>query len=150
MPTVDEVPLEQFGRILLEVEADLREADYEPTLEDFIPVLEAGEATAFQSGTEPGGAAWVPLAESTIRKKGHGIILVETEKLMKSLTSGGGDAVRETTERGMIFGTSVEYSSFLEDGTSRMPARPHVGMSEGTLEQLVNAIADATVQALIR
>ena len=144
----EEVPIEQFGRILLEVEADFREIDFEPTMKKMLPVLEAGEASAFANESTPGGAAWKPLAPATVARKGHSKILIETGRLKKSLTGGGGDAVRATSHRGLVFGTSVPYAAYHQSGTTRIPQREHTGMSEATLNQIVNAVADAAVEAL--
>jgi phage gpG-like protein len=68
---------------------------------------------------------------------------------MESLVTIGGDGnISETSHRGMLFGTDVEYAIFHQEGTSRMPARPPVGLSETTLQTIVDGVADAAVQSM--
>ncbi len=140
VPT-EEIDLQYLGGVFLGVENQFRDADYTDVMQGFMPVLEAGEAQIFTTGTDPGGNPLKPNAPSTVKRKGHGIILVDESRLSESLMSETGDSIREASHRGLIFGTSVPYSAFNAD-------RPHVGMSEETLEKLLNTVADATVEKL--
>lgn len=73
---------------------------------------------------------WRPLAESTIRKKGHDTILVDSDQLRQGATSidtwqiSGGIAT--------MF-DPVEYGHWHISGTTHMPARNFVGL-DGTTE----------------
>jgi len=140
--------LKQLGGILLDIEERAQNADYESTLQPFLETLEKTHAEQFRGQQDSSGSAWAPLAPSTIAAKGHNRILYETGALEESLTSGGGDAIREVFDRGLVFGTSTEYAIFHQEGTSRMPARPPVGMQEATLDTMTNAVADAAVDQL--
>lgn len=139
---------QELGGILLDVEERLNNADYEQTLQPFLATLEQTHSAQFRSQQDSGGNAWAPLAPSTIARKGHSRILFESGDLQTSLTSGGSDAIREVFDRGLIFGTSTEYAIFHQEGTSRMPARPPVGIQTQTLDEMVNAVADAAVEQL--
>lgn len=63
-----------------------------------------------------------------------------------------GDAIREaiaTTNGGALkFGTAVAYSIYNDQGTDRIPARPHIGMSEKHLDQMTARAADYTLAEL--
>lgn len=82
---------------------------------------------SFDSGRDPTGVPWAPLAESTIRNKGHDTILVDSGEYRDSfshdVTGGvgvgpiGGSAMLKIT-------TDSEVAKWHEFGTSRMPARP--------------------------
>lgn len=65
-----------------------------------------------------------------------------------------GDAIREVVSdsRGaaLSFGTSVEYSIFNQEGTSRAPARPHVGLTTKFVDGMTNRIADHIVAELAK
>lgn len=143
MPVVTEqIDLQYVGSVFLGVEVQFLGIDYTDTMKAAMPLLEAGEERVFTTGTDPGGNPLKPNAPSTVKRKGHGIILVDSSRLSESLMETSGDSIRETSHRGLIFGTSVPYSGFQQE------IRPHVGMSEETLEALVNSVADATVEGL--
>lgn len=63
-----------------------------------------------------------------------------------------GDAVREAvaTQNGgsLTFGTAVEYSVYNDQGTGRIPARPHVGLTEKYLDQATGRAADHLLEQL--
>lgn len=65
-----------------------------------------------------------------------------------------GDAVREAigTEGGgvMSFGTTVPYAIYNDQGTERIPARPHIGLTEQHLDKMVNRAADFTLAELAK
>jgi phage gpG-like protein len=61
---------------------------------------------------------------------------------MNSLSAGGAGNVATGTEAGLVFGTSVRYAGFHQDGTRRMVARPFLGITpamEHRIEQIVEA-----------
>lgn len=99
-------------------------------------------AGLFADANDPSGVAWPPLAPSTVARKGHDTILVETGRLRASLTqkstANSGDATREVAELAgetdVIFGTTVEYSPYHDTASGNRPARPHVGINEQFLD----------------
>ncbi len=124
----------------------LANLDFTDVFQDRIfPAMEHAHQGYFNSETDASGQAWAPLAASTIAKKGHSLILWETGKLENSLTSQTGDAIREAGTSEAAFGTSVPYATFHEEGTSKMPARPPVGVSEDLLETITGMIADSVI-----
>lgn len=78
----------------------------------------------------PVSGAWAPLsADYAAWKKSHypgRKKLVLRGKLRPALTSSASPhALRETTDNTLVFGTrGIEYASFHQTGTPRMPARP--------------------------
>lgn len=144
----EQVELQHLGSVFIGIENQFLGIDYQETLQEFIPELQKAELGQFGGESNAVGDAWKALAPSTIKKKGHDQILFETGRLESSLVGKTGDSIQETTHRGLIFGTSVPYSIFHDVGTERLPIREHVGMDEQTLDKLVNALADATVEGL--
>lgn len=65
-----------------------------------------------------------------------------------------GDAIREaiaTDDGGYLkFGTAVEYAGYNDQGTSRIPARPHIGINEQHLTGMTERAADYTLAQLAK
>ena len=119
-----------------------------------VEVLEEMHHQYFTSATDPSGAAWEPLAASTVARKGHAKILIDTQNLFQSLTdSGAGDAVREFDQDFLLFGTRREWAWVHMFGIDRpdrprLPARVHTGISEEGVQQVVEVVADASVELM--
>lgn len=144
----EQVELSQVGSIFLGIEQQFMGIDYSETLRDVIPDLEKDEQGQFAGEMSANGTKWPPLSDTTIAIKGHDTILVDTGRLKSSLVGQTPDSIRETSHRGLLFGTSVPYSIFHDKPTANRPQRQHVGIGEQTVETIVNKIADATVNAL--
>lgn len=90
------------------------------------PAMEAGALDikkliddSFYKSMDPNtGAAWEPLAESTIerRRKGSSKPLVDTGRLRSSIATKAGD-------RSILYGTNVSYAGPHQYGTKRIPRR---------------------------
>ena len=83
--------------------------------------------------TSPDGAAWPSLKAATIARKSSKSILVDTGRLLGSIshTSSGSSAT---------VGTNVAYAGFLQSGTRKMPARPFLGISEANMSEIRSAV----------
>lgn len=133
--------------------SDAMEVEFAPLLEEFHGDLEAAHAEGFAGAVSPGGRAWPKLAPSTIRRKGHATILVDSGRLRASLQGRTADSIREVVDEGLgraglSFGTDVEYAKFHQEGTARIPQREHVGAGEELIQQFENAIADTFIRAI--
>ena len=138
-----------FDAVSNDLATVVQDCDYQPMLEEFQQVIAQGEEDAFRAQSTPGGEPWAPLAEVTIIRKGHDKILIETAALAASLVDVGGPGnINMTMSHGLIFGTDVDYTIFHETGTSKMPARPVVGMSDQTLDELCERVAQTTIDSL--
>lgn len=80
----------------------------------------------FERETSPDGAKWAPIAASTLKRKSGGKILRDTSTLI------GGIAVTERSTLSARIGATAgsEYGVFHQNGTSKMPARPFIGVSD--------------------
>jgi phage gpG-like protein len=94
------------------------------------PVLEAAGATmagltvqAFRNASiRP--KEWDELAESTLKRKGgKGNVLIDSGALWQSIVSDPGSSQVE-------IGTDRFYAPYLQFGTSRMPARPFIPVTD--------------------
>ena len=139
----------ELGPMFTGIQSQIAEMSYEPILRETLQEIAEYEAGMFAGEFGSNLSAWAPLAESTIRRKGHDRILFETGALRESLVNVGGEGnIADANERGLVFGTEVPYAGFLQEGTRRMPARPPVGMSEETLNRLCDRIAEETIRQL--
>lgn len=131
-----------------DIDRQFRQANYEDTMRGFLPQMRSVHAEHFHTETAPNRTPWRPLAESTVRRKGHRTILVESTRLRRSLTTPSGDQHVEVSSRELVFGTKVPYAAFHQQGTARMPARPPVGMTEQSVDSLAETVANATMEKL--
>lgn len=121
-------------------------ADYEPVFRKVMNDFEEDHEFYFQNEVAFTGAPWAELSPVTIAAKGHDRILVDTGRLMASLTSDSPDAIREIVTGvhtpTMSFGTSVEYAGYHQTGTEHMPARPVLGITDIGMERLTDDLLD--------
>ena len=135
--------------IFADVEQQIASVDYRPVLEVFQSDIASGEALTFAAQSTPDGDAWPALAPSTVKRKGNSKILFATGSLMASLVNVGGEGnVHSVDSRQLVFGTDVKYAVFHETGTAKFPQCFFVGISDETLQSLVEKIADATVEQM--
>lgn len=160
MKTITLKGLEEIPDLLRGVEEDFRDIDWIPYLQKELLELSNTATGMFASSQTPDGVPWKPNAPRTIREKGHARILrgkpANKYRLSRSLTqkAGGGDAIREAiqTASGAVlgFGTAVEYALYNDQGTNRIPARPHIGINEKHLDGMVERVADYAVAQLAK
>lgn len=137
---------EALPGVYLNLLDSIKDVDFQETFSSQVfPAIEKAESKFFASETSPDGTPWRPLAQSTIERKGHDIILVETNRLRASLTGESGDSVREAAQTYGVFGTSVPYAHFHQDGGHNLPQREHVGLNNELLEDITGALADACI-----
>lgn len=144
--------LQYLGGTFAEIEGQFVRADYRKLLESVSDELEEEHAEYYAGQHAPGGEAWKPLSPVTIRRKGHAIILRETDAMRDSLIGRTSDSIRdvvsEPPQHFLSFGTSDEKAARHQDGIG-VPQREHVGMTEEFCDKLAEQVADFTVQLLL-
>lgn len=102
-----------------------------PVLRRIAELMRLAEIRWFES---EGEGSWPALAESTMTAKDRGgleeRILVATGQLRDSLTSEGSGNIAHIQRDELIFGTSDRTARFHQEGTSRMPQRKPLHMTE--------------------
>lgn len=154
MPTDYIDGLDDLDRYFAGIDNQFNEIDYQPF--GRLELLELADIHAgyFRDAAGPDNVAWPPLAPSTIRRKGHAKILIDTTRLRQSLTSKtpGGDAIRDVIEghdvTHVVFGSAVEYGAYHDTPAGSRPARRHVGVNEQHLEHIANRMADYAINEL--
>lgn len=150
----DVINADQWPQYLQGVADDLQETNFEDCLRNQVgPVIRDRIDMNFaleQTGT---GEAWKPLAPSTVKRKGHDRILVETGAMRTAATTTGAGHTTEVTERAMNDGVdqaAIPYAIFHQLGTRKLAQREFIGINEDTVERMAGRIADFTVRALKR
>ena len=137
----DSIQIQGTGEAALIVES----IDFAQVLKDFRYDLAKEKSVALENQSTADGQAWAPLASSTQQRKGLSPILVRTGALRASLIDvDGTDNFDQVSSHALVYGTAIDYASFHETGTKFMPARPVIGMSTTTLDQLATRVANAT------
>lgn len=142
--------LETLIDVVLDAVADAADGDYTEALDHSIEILQGFEQRLYMEQRDPSGNAWKPLALSTVLRKEHGAILVDTGRMYESLTTPNGtaDTIWETGDTWLRFGTSVPYARFHQTGTRRMPARPHVGCDQPTADMIARILGEAVADQI--
>lgn len=89
-------------------------------------------------------SGWAPLspryAAWKMAQVGNQPILVFTGRMKKSLIGEGPDSIREADRDQLRWGTSVPYAIFHQRGTSRMPQRRIIDLTEQDRQDLMKAL----------
>ena len=130
--------------------AEIAGFDYSKECEEFLPVVAEQHLAMFSGQHDSNGHSWASLAAKTIRRKGQNRILFESGMLEASLISVGGPRnISKSSPQGFLFGTNIDYATFHQTGAFSVPAWPPLGLSEETIDVLLNRVADAMVAKLI-
>lgn len=137
--------------IVSDIGDQIQQIDYEPVMIESLDLIAEIERDAFNAGRSPGGELWAQDKPSTVKKKGQAVVLFESGTLEKSLIGIGAQGnIHETSHHGLLYGTEVPYAIFNQEGTSRAPARPNVGVTEAFADELAADIGDFVVDELKR
>lgn len=122
---------------------------------EMVPVLEAAVDRQFDAeGTGPAAGAWTQLQPAYAAWK-EGVypgqpILVATGALREALTNDANvHALRDYTDANFNFGTQgLDYASFHQTGTGRMPPRPPFDFGPDVEREMARAAADGVRKAV--
>lgn len=154
--TVERTGLQTLSRVGqgLRAAADI---DFTPFFERTVePDFERIQLDQFASqGARGEGGSWAPLSPAYAAAKARrfpGRPILEASGRMKgSLTQQGHpDSFRRITRNSYERGTSVPYASAHATGTSRMPARAPIGVTEADLDRWSVSLGDFVGEQLQR
>lgn len=172
--SLDELPA-AIARIIESVARDVERINYRPFMQQrLVDFMERMHAEAFRMEVEPEtGRAWERLSPRTVRLKGHSVRMVETNALQKSLAGrhAGSAPPRRSTRKAPPGNwsirriSSISGGAVLEFGTRRphawkhmkgyegidgikLPARPHVGLSDKNADEIAEMVADEVIKKL--
>jgi phage gpG-like protein len=135
--------------VLNHVASELANANFQPVLkEEVVPLLSRVHEDYFNRESGPVGD-WAPLAPATVKRKGFDTILVDFNNMRSSLLfTGTQDHIEDVSEAGLTWGTSDHKAHFHMDGTTHMPARPFVGLTEPNIDEIGDILGNAAVELL--
>lgn len=97
----------------------------------------------FESGTAPDGSKWPALKHP--RPPGHNQEnkpLIDTGKLMNSVTGDHEEHVEGVTNEALTLGTYVEYAGVHQEGSGNIPQRKFLGFSKKVQDEATEKVAD--------
>lgn len=116
-------------------------SDLRPVWPEMISTFHAIEKEQFHTEGGAGESGqWAALSPAYAKWKGGGKgILERSGRLMASLTGGSGSEVEETKES-LRIGSGVKYGIFHQLGTSRLPQRKVIDLSERNKRRLMKVL----------
>lgn len=146
--------LEAINDHVSQLQRRLTNTNWIPLLRAISKVLEQRHGEYFQQGAGPDGKQWEQLKESTVKRKGHGVILIDKDDLEQTLTqSSHPDSIRDIYNEGdwagLTFGTARKYSKFHQRGTKTLPVRLHVGVNQPIISEIATMTRDFAIGQLI-
>jgi phage gpG-like protein len=133
MPATASVQIKVFGDVQFSrklMRAGFRAEAAQPLMESLAFFLSRISKEQFESQGARSGQPWQPLAPSTVARKGHDTILVDSGALRDSFQYGGEDNIWEVTNEFLRWGSDVEYGIFHQQGTTHLPVRKVFWMTE--------------------
>lgn len=123
----------QFDRAFNRVEKHIE--DLRPVWDEVERVFYRIEREQFASeGAKGGGGKWKPLSRPYAERKAKthpGRKILQREgNLRSSLIGNTADSVLRKEKQEFAIGTRLFYAPFHQDGTSKMPARPPIDLSD--------------------
>lgn len=113
--------------------------DLSPFTADAATIMEARVKEFFARQAGPSGS-WAPLAPSTVARKGSAAILRETGAAVNAVSSSSTASTAKVTQ-------GQAYMIFHQYGTSRAPAREHLGF-DAELESRLKDAFEAYLEGL--
>jgi len=116
----------RFTRFISEV------TDFTEPFEEMVGVFTAYQRQVWATQGAESGSAWAALQPSTVARKGHDVILVDTGALRQDMLKPG---IKEVSARRLALGTRLAYAGYHQTGFTdraggRVPARPVIRLTE--------------------
>lgn len=113
--------------------------------------LVAIQREQFQSEGGRSGHPWAPLADSTVRSRGSAHpILDDTSALRESFLYGGAGNIFEATDDHLRYGSESEIGIFHQQGTSRMPMRKPMELTDEDRDDIVKDMQHWVIRGSVR
>jgi phage gpG-like protein len=134
---------DQLARHLTELGGKVAALSFERPLKTAAVYLASQSKECFDQSRDPSGVAWLPLKSPSARRGGpRSKPLRDTGLLMASVAARGAGHVEEVTRTSLVVGTSIDYASYHQLGTSSIPARPFLGITAKIEDRIARIILD--------
>ncbi len=139
-----------IASLFTQIEVNADDFDFTETIGVIADDLAETHEEYFDDQSDPMGNPWKELSPVTVKKKGHPVILIETNRMRSSVVNRrNANHVEEITTDALTFGTDDEKATFHQEGTDRIPQRQFMGWNEPAIDSAVDKIADAAVIQLL-
>lgn len=120
-------------------------ADATPVMNGWLDELERAAEAGFSSSRRPSGSRWKALSPDYKKWKDKHYpgapILTREGKLRASLTSAQGQgAIRQIGTHYLQYGTRVPYARYHQSGGGRLPSRPVLPSSRGSMPSALASV----------
>ena len=152
MPQFYELSLDEYARRIEGAAEVLPRLSFRIPLTVCAILIQNDTRQRFQRGVDPDGNRWKPLKRTPRVPKGRGKNqpLWATGRLVASTGAAAPGHVQQVGDNVLVYGTSVKYGGFHQDGTKFIPARPFLGIGEPLLRQLGGVVAKYVEEELMR
>ena len=130
--------------------------DFRPLFRDAAKLFYEFEKEAFETEGESSAAGeWAelsPLYELLKEQQFPGkTILRRSDALFRSLTQPNArGSIRRVTETELVIGTTIDYALYHQTGTSRMPARPIIALTQKQERQMATFLRKGLAEFVAR
>lgn len=146
-----EIGIDELGDFLEQTAGITAYPQSEKVMQEIVELTKEQLYTGFQNGTAPDGSSWPALKHPRPpRRNQNNKPLLDSYRLLKSVTNNTSDHVEGVSDEAMTLGTYVEYGPPHQDGTKDgiLPARPFMGFSERTKDQATEDVADDVIRQI--
>ena len=152
MPQSYEISLEDFARRLGANAQALGRISFRVPLAVCAYLIQNDTRERFKKGVDPDGNRWKPLKRTPRVPKGRSKDqpLWATGRLVASTAANAPDHVQDVNDTALVYGSSVKYAGYHQDGTRTIPARPFLGVGPALLEQCAGVVAKYVEEELMR
>lgn len=143
-------PNDDLYRLWTRIDTNIANFTFTEPIDVIATKLADVHAGYFNDQSDPNGTPWKPLSPVTVKRKGHPVILIETNRMRQSVVNRqDGQHVERLTRNSLDWGTSDEKAGWHQSGTEHMPQRQFVGWNEPAIDFACNQIADSAVNQLL-
>ena len=146
-----EIGIDELGDFLSKTAGVTEHPQSKQVMQGIIDLTKKDLAKGFQTSTAPDGTKWPALKRP--RPKRHNQNnkpLIDTKRLMNTVTQTADDHVEEASDEALTLGTYVEYSEVHQFGSRKknIPARPFMGFSPKVKYKATEKVADDIIQQI--
>lgn len=139
-----EIPADQFAAECRRWSAQIASGSFQPALVECKAIAMADMDQNFQGSHDAKGTAWPER-----RYEYPWPILIKTGHLRRSVTTDSEPGhVENIGPRDMATGTTVFYAGFHQYGTSKLPPRPFVEVSDKGVDAMEEAVATFVISTI--
>lgn len=146
---MEQIPVKQLPKFMGRVEAATSRPKLTKTLKAWLAHVAGSLGVGFQQSKSPSGETWKPLARKRPKGHNHGSRpLIDFGDMQASVISTGPGHIEEVSDDSAKMGTDDRKAVFHQYGTSKIPARPFVGITDEMVDLAAEMVADDVLRQI--